>query len=162
MLGDSEKMTTTGNRPAVLIRQLCQIASRGGNYLLNVGPNAEGLIPQPSVERMAQIGQWLSVNSEAVNGTNPSPFPYELPWGLITTKPGKVYLHVFDWPKKELVLYGLQSHVSRAYLLTNKSKLKIAETADKKLDHHTLTMQLPPAAPDKNDSVIVLEVAGQP
>ena len=61
--------------PAVLIRQLCQIASRGGNYLLNVGPTAEGLIPQPSVERMAQIGQWLRVNSEAVNGTNPSPFP---------------------------------------------------------------------------------------
>src|SRR5712691_3892120 len=147
---------------AVLIRQLCQIASRGGNYLLNVGPTAEGLIPQPSVERMAQIGQWLRVNSEAINGATPSPFPYELPWGLITTKPGKVYLHVFDWPKNELVLYGLKSPVREAYLLSNKSKLKITQTADEKLDHHALTIQLPALAPDKNDSVIVLDVTSEP
>ena len=147
--------------PAVLIRQLCQIASRGGNYLLNVGPTAEGLIPQPSVERMAQIGQWLRVNSEAVNGSHPSPFPYELPWGLITTKPGKVYLHVFDWPKKELVLYGLKSKVSKAYLLAGNSALTIEQKSDKAVDLDSLRIQLPAAAPDKNDSIVALDLAGQ-
>jgi alpha-L-fucosidase len=146
---------------AVLIRQLCQIASRGGNYLLNVGPTAEGLIPQPSVERMAQIGQWLRVNSEAINGANPSPFPYELPWGLITTKPGKVYLHVFDWPQKELVLYGLKSKVRKASLLAKKSPLKFDQLSNNAVDLDSLRIQLPASAPDKNDSIIALDIAGQ-
>ena len=147
---------------AILIRQLVQIASRGGNYLLNVGPTSEGLIPQPSVERMAEIGQWLKVNSEGVNGTGPSPFAYELPWGIITTKPGKLYLHVFDWPQKELVLYGIKNKVQKAYLLANKSGLKITQQTDKALDHYSLQIQLPDVAPDKNDSVIALEIQGGP
>jgi alpha-L-fucosidase len=148
--------------PAILIRQMVQVASRGGNYLLNVGPTSEGLIPQPSIDRLAEVGQWVKVNSESVYGTAPSPFPYELPWGIITTKPGKVYLHVFDWPKNELVLYGLESHVRSAWLLSNKHPLKITQTTDAKLDHHALTIQLPAAPPDKNDSVIVLDIVGDP
>jgi len=147
--------------PAILIRQMVQVASRGGNYLLNVGPTSEGLIPQPSIERLAEVGHWVKVNSESVYGTAPSPFPYELPWGLITTKPGKLYLHVFDWPTKQLVLYGLQSPVRSAWLLSTKSKLKITQTADQTLDHHSLTIQLPALAPDQNDSVIVLDIAGE-
>jgi alpha-L-fucosidase len=146
--------------PAILIRQMVQVASRGGNYLLNVGPTSEGLIPQPSIERLAEVGAWIKVNSESVYGTAPSPFPYELPWGLITTKPGKLYLHVFDWPKKELVIYGIKNQVRRASLLANSGKLKIKQTAGPQLDHQALTIQLPAAAPDKNDSVIVLDIDG--
>ena len=88
----------------ILIQQLVQVSSRGGNYLLNVGPTSEGLIPQPSVERLMEVGKWLKVNNEAVYGAAPSPFPYELPWGLLTTKPGRVFLHVFKWPQKSLVI----------------------------------------------------------
>jgi alpha-L-fucosidase len=146
----------------VLIRQLVQVSSRGGNYLLNVGPTAEGLIPEPSVERLKQVGQWLRVNSESVYGAQPSPFPYELPWGIITTKPGRVYLHVFDWPGRQLVLYGLKSKVRRAYLLSNKGGLKFAQTTDAALGHDSLTIQLPAAAPDGYDSVVVLETEGGP
>ena len=144
--------------PAILIRQMLQVISRGGNYLLNVGPTAEGLIPGPSVERLAEVGRWLRVNNEAVYGNGPSPFSYELPWGLITTRPGKLYLHVFDWPQKELVLYGLKSEVHRAYLLANKKTLKLIDQSDKGLDHYALRIQLPPVAPDKHDSIIVLEI----
>src|SRR4051812_4607559 len=146
---------------ATLIRQLVQIASRGGNYLLNVGPTAEGQIPQPSVQRMAEIGQWLKVNSGAINGTEPSPFPYELPWGIITSRPGKLYLHVFEWPKKELVLYGVKNDVKSAHLLAGGTALKINRQADKAADHYALRIELPPTAPDKNDSIIVLEMNGQ-
>src|SRR6266851_1021620 len=146
---------------AILIQQMAQVVSRGGNYLLNVGPTSEGVIPLPSVERMAQIGQWLRVNSEAINGANPSPFPYEFPWGLITTKPGKVYLHVFEWPQKELVLYGLKSKVRKASLLANKSALKVDQKSDKAVDLDSLRIQLPATAPDKNDSIIALDIAGQ-
>ncbi|MGH9880889.1 MAG: alpha-L-fucosidase, partial [Pyrinomonadaceae bacterium] len=145
---------------SILIRQLVQVISRGGNYLLNVGPTAEGLIPQPSLDRLAEVGRWLETNNEAVYGNGPSPFPYELPWGLITTKPGRLYLHVFNWPQKELVLFGLKSKVQNAQLLANKSKLKIKQVADSASEHQELTIQLPAAPPDKHDSVIVLEIKG--
>lgn len=146
---------------AILIRQMLQVISRGGNYLLNVGPTAEGIIPEPSVERLAEVGQWLRVNNEAVYGNGPDPFAYELPWGLITTRPGKLYLHVFDWPRKELVLYGLKSKVQRAYLLANQKELKLKVEADKTIDHYALHIQLPATPPDKHDSIIVLQVEGE-
>ena len=60
-----------------LIRNLCDIASKGGNYLLNVGPTSEGLIPQPSLDRLAEVGKWMKVNGEAIYGTGPTPFGAE-------------------------------------------------------------------------------------
>jgi alpha-L-fucosidase len=155
---DDQNWKPTG----VLIKQLVQVSSRGGNYLLNVGPTAEGLIPEPSVERLRQVGEWLRVNSESVYGAQPSPLPYELPWGIITTKPGRVYLHVFDWPGKQLTLYGLKSKVRRAYLLSNKAGLKFTQTTDAALGHDSLSINLPAAAPDREDSVVVLETEGGP
>ena len=157
-----KKDDTNWKSPAILIRQMVQVISRGGNYLLNVGPTSEGLIPQPSVERLAEVGQWLRVNKEAVYGNGPSPFAYELPWGLITARPGKIYLHVFDWPQKELVLYGLKSKVQKAYLLATKRNLKVTDESDKKADHYGLRIQLTTAAPDKHDSIIVLDIKGEP
>lgn len=146
---------------AILIRQMVQVVSRGGNYLLNVGPTATGIIPEPSVKRLHQVGEWLKKNSEAVYGNGPGPFPYELPWGLITTRPGKLYLHVFDWPGKELQVYGLKGKVQKAYFLTNRNQLKFTQKTEPKLDHHALTIQLPAKGPDEYDSVIVLEVEGE-
>ena len=57
-----------------LIRNLVDIASKGGNYLLNVGPTSEGLIPEPSVERLKAVGKWMKVNGEAIYATTASPF----------------------------------------------------------------------------------------
>src|SRR5688500_5134965 len=85
--------------PTTLIRNLVDIASKGGNFLLNVGPTAEGRIPEPSVERLRAMGRWLKANGEAIYGTQASPFPEKLPWGRVTTKRGRLYLHVFDWPR---------------------------------------------------------------
>jgi len=68
-----------------LVRNLIDIASKGGNYLLNVGPTAEGIIPQASVERLQQMGAWLKVNGESIYGVTASPFAY-LSWGRATVK----------------------------------------------------------------------------
>ena len=144
----------------ILIRQLVQVISQGGNYLLNTGPTAEGVVPQPSLERLQQVGAWLKVNNDSVYGAGPSPFAYELPWGIITTKPRKLYLHVFDWPGNQLVLYGLRTKVKSASPLAGKSKLKFEQKSDASMDHHQLTITLPGLAPDKNDSVIALELDG--
>ena len=145
---------------SVLIRQLVQVISQGGNYLLNIGPTSEGLVPQPSVERLGQVGDWLKKNSESVYGAGPSPFPYQFPWGIITAKPGKLYLHVFDWPKKQLVLYGIKSKVRNARLLATGDKLMFEQKENASIDHNELTIQLPKSPSDGSDSVIELDMNG--
>ncbi len=147
-----------------LLHRLVDIVGKGGNYLLNVGPTAQGVIPQASVKRLGEMGEWLKVNGEAIYGTQASPYPYELAWGAITTKPGKLYLHFKTWPGRKFVLYGLKNKVEKAYLLTDKKKspIEIAQEKDKAIDLDTLRLKLPAKAPDKRVSVVVLEIAGKP
>jgi len=109
-----------------LVRNLIDIASKGGNYLLNVGPDASGLIPQPSVERLKEVGKWMKLNGEAIYGTQANPFT-ETSWGRVTQKQvgktTKLYLHVFDWPTDgKIALDGLQNKIRKAYPLVNPTK----------------------------------------
>jgi alpha-L-fucosidase len=146
--------------PQTLIRQLADVVSKNGNYLLNVGPTAEGVIPQASVERLREVGQWLKVNGESIYGARPSPFPYEFDWGVITSKPGKLYLSVTRWPKGEFVLYGLKSKVRSAALLGVEGPLKFTQDSDRTLDLERLRIHVPPTAPDARASVIRLDIDG--
>ena len=139
----------------VLIRNLIDIASKGGNYLLNVGPTAEGLIPAPSVERLNEMGRWMKINGQAIYGTNASPFAKQLAFGRATSKAGRVYLHVFDWPADgKLNVPAFGKSVKKAYLLASpKQQLKINQMAD------GISLTVPAQAPDSIATVIVLETA---
>jgi alpha-L-fucosidase len=104
-----------------LIRKLVDIASKGGNFLLNVGPTPEGEFPAPCVERLQEIGRWMRTNGEAIHGTSAGPFE-GLPWGRCTSKRAgprsRLYLHVFQWPRDgRLHVPGLASEPRRAWLL---------------------------------------------
>ena len=91
-----------------LIRNLSDIASKGGNFLLNIGPDAQGEIPAPSVERLQAVGPWLTRNGHAIYGTSAGPFLRRLPWGRTTCKGNTLYLHVWDWPADgKLLLPGV-------------------------------------------------------
>ncbi len=145
-----------------LIRQLVDIVSKNGNYLLNVGPTAEGLIPQPSIERLTQVGSWLKVNGDAVYGAKPSPYPYEFDWGSITSKPGRAFVNVVEWPSDgSFVLYGLNSKVHRASLLS-RSGADITVEQSQSEGHEVLRLRVPSQRPDPNVSVIELQVDGMP
>lgn len=135
-----------------LVQKLVDIVSKGGNYLLNVGPTAEGIIPQPSVDRLLSVGHWLKRNGEAIYGTTPGPLQ-GLEGLRSTARPGKVYLHVFDWPQGgEIEIPRLDGGVSGAHLLSGMcDPLSFSDRGKKML------IQGPVEAPDPADTVIVLE-----
>jgi alpha-L-fucosidase len=141
-----------------LVRNLVDIASKGGNYLLNVGPTAEGEIPAPSVERLRAIGRWMKVNGEAIYATTASPFK-RLPWGRCTKKltdDGAIlYLHVFNWPANgKLLVPGLRNAVESASLLADGSHLHTDSGPE------GVTVHVPASAPDPISSTVVLKVKG--
>ncbi len=142
-----------------LVRNLIDIASKGGNYLLNVGPNALGEIPGPSIERLTEIGEWMDKNGASIYGTSASPF-FKLHWGRCTKKETKkgnlLYLHVFDWPQGgELIIPGLKSSIKKAYLLDGEQKLKVRQGKGNTI------VQLPTKPVDDISSTIVLEIRGE-
>jgi alpha-L-fucosidase len=137
--------------PRTLLRTLIDVASKGGNFLLNVGPTAAGEIPAESVSRLREMGQWLRVNGEAIYATTVSPYG-EPAWGRYTAGKGRVYAHVFDWPKDgKLVLTRVTERPARASLLAGGKQLPIEQTDT------GFVVRLPAVAPSSIASVIVLE-----
>lgn len=127
-----------------LIRILGEFASKGTNYLLNVGPDATGKIPPPCVRRLREVGKWLRVNGDAVYATSASPWNHEFPWGRITTGKDKMYLWLFDWPGRELFIYGLRNPVKEIGILAApETKLDFSEQHLNHPDYHKLTIRLP-------------------
>ncbi len=141
-----------------LLRKLVDIVSKGGNFLLNVGPTAEGTIPAQSVKRLEAIGRWMDVNSSSIYGTTASPFQ-KLPWGRATKKPGRLFLHVFDWPADgKLEVPDLANKVTKAYLLSDKSQKNLPiDSRD-----GSVFIAVPPKAVDHIDTVLVLDIVGEP
>jgi alpha-L-fucosidase len=139
-----------------LLQKLIDIVSKGGNFLLNVGPNQYGIIPEVCQQNLREMGDWLKVNGEAIYGAQASPFPY-LSWGRATRKGQKLYLHVFDWPKDDKLVVPFSNKITKAYLLADdKSNLKVSVGKDNS------TIQLPSYAPDKIASVVAVEFEGEP
>jgi alpha-L-fucosidase len=143
-----------------LIQNLVNCASKGGNYLLNIGPKSNGDIPQESIDRLEGMAAWMKDNSESIYGTTRTPFA-RLNWGRCTKKEfvngTKLYLHIFDWPKDgKLELPGLRSKVEAAYFLADmQTPVKIETTEE------GATMYLPKEAPDDIDTVVVAKIIGE-
>ena len=141
-----------------LVRNLVDIASKGGNYLLNVGPKSDGTIPQESIDRLKQIGEWMKVNGESIYGTSASPLA-PLTWGRCTMKQKDgntiLYLSVFDWPNSGKLLVPTTNEVVSAKLLASGKSISAKNGAD------GIEINLPQSAPDTIASVIKLEIKGK-
>jgi alpha-L-fucosidase len=140
-----------------LIRNLIDIASKGGNYLLNVGPEEDGTFPQESIDRLQQIGAWMKVNGESIHGSKPSPV-LQPAWGRVTSKETKgktiLYFHVFEWPKDgKLTVENLPNNLMSAQILGG-GDVKV------KSDNGGIVIKLPDTAPNKIATVIKVEFKG--
>ncbi|MEF8985269.1 MAG: alpha-L-fucosidase, partial [Bacteroidales bacterium] len=152
------KFDTTWKEPKRIIRQLVTTVSNGGNYLLNVGPTGKGEIPEASVRILKKVGQWMQQNSESIYGTTASPFADNRPWGRITRKGEKLYLHIFQWPEdQKLEIEGLNNVIRKAYMLVDKEK-----KLDVKRNDDQIRISLPSDPADEINSVAVLEIEGDP
>ncbi len=143
---------------ATLIRNLVDIASKGGNYLLNIGPKEDGSVPQESVERLEAIGKWMRVNGKAIYATQANPLQ-DLPWGRCTMqKMGNttlLNLFVFNWPKEgRLEVPGVPNKLIRASLLANNKKLKARRS------NGNIVIEVPAVSPDSIATVVQLYLKG--
>jgi alpha-L-fucosidase len=141
-----------------LIHNLVDIASKGGNYLLNVGPKEDGTFPQESIDRLKAVGAWMKVNHEAIYATKASPVA-PLPWGRCTSKEGKnsttLYFTVFDWPQDgKLYVPGLKNEIISAKLLAGGNVKATSANGG-------MAIKVTAKAPDVIASVIKIEVKGE-
>lgn len=141
---------------STLLRNLIDIASKGGNYLLNVGPTSEGVIPGEEVRRLKEMGEWMKVNGASVYKTSASPYK-KLPFDGRATVNGKtLYLNVFTWPSSGLKISGLQTPVRNAKVLATGETLTVEKAAD-----GTLSISRP-ASLDKISTAIALSLEAAP
>lgn len=155
------KNATDWRTPKSTIRMLVDIASKGGNYLLNVGPRADGTIPAQAVRILQETGKWLDKYGESIYGSEGSPIGRP-DWGRCTAKKDKLYLHIFDWPENDkLTVPSVGNKVKKAYYLADPRKKPLQF---KHRDNAGIVIKLgainqPIEFLDSNDTVIVLKLA---
>ena len=136
-----------------LIALLCQASALGGNLLLNVGPDADGRIPGPAIERLRAIGSWLRVHGEAIYGTTPFHTPH-IYLGATARKGNKVYLMIHHmWPGSTVPFAWFPHRVQEACLLSTGQKVRVEQKGDRVWLH-----DLPENWPEPNVPVIALTI----
>ena len=142
--------------PQQIVMMLADIVGKGGNLLLNVGPLPTGEIPNEQAYRLRQVGEWLAKYGESIYGCGAGPFA-QTPWGRCTAKGNRLYIHLFEWPGRELTLAGLRTKVKAARLLKGNVPVKARLTED------GVVLGLPEEfVPDLIDTVVALDLDGPP
>jgi alpha-L-fucosidase len=141
-----------------LLRNLVDIVSKGGNYLLNVGPTSQGTVPKSEVQVLKEIGQWLRRNGGSIYGTTASPFAKRFQWGYATQKGTDLFLQIFDWPiDGRVVLHGIYNLPKKVFVLSDKRKVSLSVTKD----GDALVVRTPQRPPEEWCSVIELHFGGR-
>jgi len=146
-------------RPAdLLLDFLVQVASTGGNLLLNVGPKPNGELPPQFVHRMAEIGKWMKAHGEAIYGSERGDVCEFITYGRQTRRGRNLYLVIRFWDGRETVhLAGLKTRVRSAHLLTTGELLPFRQDGD-----DLYVSGLPKRPPTRLFPVIKLVCAGRP
>lgn len=150
--------------PTEVIRRLSGIAAKGGNLILNIGPDKDGIIPEESVKILDTVGEWLEKNGESIFGVSATkPFPYDFEWGNATynAETKRLYAHVLNYPKrmpKGVKLTGLKTKAISAKLLSTGEELKFSQTYEQARDERRFVIIAPENCPDATDTVLVVQL----
>ncbi|MBC8481443.1 MAG: alpha-L-fucosidase [Planctomycetes bacterium] len=145
--------------PKMIVENLITCVSRGGTYMLNIGPRGDGIVPERAASSLRESGKWIKRYPQVVYGTEGSPWQHALPWGDVTVKGKRMYLSIFEWPAGgSLYLPGLKTKIRKAKLLGGKwgGGLKFKKV------NGWVEIKIPDRGPEKLVSVIELELADKP
>lgn len=147
--------------PGAVIENLSQTVSKGGNLLLNIGPDPLGRVPEESARILREVGKWMDSYGESIYGAGAAPeFPYQLPWGNFTMKGNTLYMHLLHYPKhKGLTIYGFLTDAVSIKELRTGEDVEFSFFIDQARNEKRLNIQLPPPA-DETDTVLKIELAG--
>ncbi len=143
--------------PGQVIRGMVDAISKGGNYLLNIGPDGDGKLPGPTASILEEVGKWVARNADSIYGATGSPFSV-LPWGACTVKGKRLYLHVWKWPESGyLRVPGLKTPVVSARLLAAPGRALVVTR-----ERSGVSVKAPSGPTDPIDTVVVMDLAGAP
>ena len=158
-MNDSWGYVTNDNNwksPHHLIQNLVECARDGGNYLLNIGPKADGSVPEPSVRILNEVGQWLARNGAAIYATDKCLFLHGDICGF-TRKKNTLFTHVYFWPGETVTIGGVTTRVRSAKLLANNADVTFTQKG-----RQLIFSQLPAQSPDSPVTVIMAECESEP
>lgn len=145
--------------PKEILHRLIACVGRGGTYMLNIGPDRKGAVPERAAHSLSEAGDWIHRYPQVVYGTDASPWGHALPWGDITVKGDRLFLSVFEWPASgKLYLPGLKNGIKSAQLLNGKESQSIAHSKS----NGWTVFELPARAPEELASVIEVQLDGAP
>ncbi|MDF7824639.1 alpha-L-fucosidase [Pontiellaceae bacterium B12227] len=145
--------------PKEILRRLIATVGRGGTYMLNIGPDGAGAVPERAARALEQSGEWIRRYPQAIYNAGASPWEHALPWGDVTVNGNKLILSVFEWPTTgKLYLPGLKTEIVSAKLLNRSGSEEVVYNRS----NGWTIFDLPCHAPEKMVSVIELELAGIP
>ncbi|MCP4312461.1 MAG: alpha-L-fucosidase [Bacteroidetes bacterium] len=145
--------------PEEILKRLISTVARGGTYMLNVGPKADGSIPEHAVRSLQASGEWIATYPQVIYGAGSSPWQHELPWGDVVRQGSSLFLSVYDWPQDgTLYLPGLRNEINSIHLLDGNVKSEISYSREAQC----IVINLPLEEPEDFVSVIELKIKGEP
>lgn len=145
-------------QPKEIIRALVECVSKNGNLIVNVGPDALGVIPEPAADILRRVGAWMRKNGESITGCRAA--EYEKPeWGRFTQGRDRLYAHIFDRGIGPVILPGMAGRIRSARLLCDGSEVSVARPWNQPDNDSDAFLNLPSGPmPDESDTVVVLEL----
>jgi alpha-L-fucosidase len=146
--------------PGEVIKLLVKIAGRGGNYLLNIGPDSLGRVPEESLRILDHVGQYVTENAEAIFGTRvlENPYPYELDWANFTHKQNVLFVHVHKGQKRTIYLPNIGNKVEKVSLLGTNESLPFDLRTDCE-GNSVIEIDLPPSLRQRANYCVALHTA---
>ena len=156
------QLDNTWKPSAHMITQLADLSSKNINYLLNIGPKADGSIPEESVKRLEDIGKWVKKNGEAIYNTGPSPWFHEMDGFRVTTAENVIYITILDPEIEKITLYNLNNKVVKAEVLAGNIPVSFETEKLSKPEVSMLTLTIPGELRNEILPVIKLSIKGNP